>query len=61
MTLIKCSNLRLRNKHPFVLNLNKKHKLGASHMMFSLDTAIYIMFKVNIIVRVKNNIPGGFV
>ena len=54
MTLIKVSNLRLRFQHPIILNPEKKYKLGVSHMMFSLDTAIDITFKIEIKVPLKD-------
>ena len=54
MTLIKISNLRLRFQHPIILNPEKKYKLGVSHMMFSLDTAIDITFKIETKVPLKD-------
>jgi hypothetical protein len=53
MTLIKVSNLTLRFEHPIALNPEKKYKLGVSHIMFSLDTAIDIMFKIEIMIYAK--------
>jgi hypothetical protein len=61
MTLIKVSNHRLRFEQPIALNPEKKYKLRVNHMIFSLDTAIGIMFKIEIMIYTKDIVPEGHV
>jgi hypothetical protein len=55
----KHSNLRLKFEHPIVLNPEKKYKLGVTHLMFSVDTAMFISFRLDIVILSKE-ISTGF-
>ena len=49
----KRSNLRLKFKHPFVLNREKKYELGVSKLLFSLDTCVYAFLRLEIVICSK--------